>query len=697
MNERCIRIVFILLQHKGYLKISEIAKELKVSARSIRYDLDLIGDFLKDKALPPLIRKQGMGVSIKISDSDSKKLLDLLSGYNISYYALTKGERLKLILTYLLQCDGYTTIDALAEETKVSRGTISSDLKEIKQWLSVRNIRLLSVTNKGIILKGDEKVLRTTMIEILSSSLDLDKAMDIVESKSYYRFNPYLYKEIKRLFHDIDLEKIEGSVQRAEMLLNNTFSDDAYTNLVIHIAYAIKRIQEGKEIVASFKDMDKITNTKEFKVAKDLAKNLEKIYSIDISKEEIGYITIHLLGSGLNYYNDNIEENWLDTQILTKNIIEAVGNDLNVNLLNDSSLFKGFTDHLRPALYRITHDTNLKNPMLDEIKKEYNELFNIVSKNANIISNYIKKPVNESEIAYLTIHFRAALERQKKVNINRPNVLIVCSTGIGTSQMLLSSIKNRFKANVIGAVAFHKVEDILKSNTVDLIITTVPVEFNIKTILVNPLMTNADIKNIQKFIEELSFESDEVKGILNIVEKHCDIKEYETLKNDIETFLNFKKDKILKRRYEPMLKEVLNIKDIKLNVEAKDWRDAIRLGGALLQNKGAVEARYIDAMIESAEKNGPYIVIAPGIAMPHARPELGVNSIGMSLITLKNPIEFGNDKNDPVTLVICICAVDHSSHIKALSELMDILAEEENINIIKNAKSEEEVINLIKA
>ena len=156
-------------------------------------------------------------------------------------------------------------------------------------------------------------------------------------------------------------------------------------------------------------------------------------------------------------------------------------------------------------------------------------------------------------------------------------------------------------------------------------------------------------------------------------------------------------DKPLQRGYESMLKEVLNLEDVKLNVEAKDWRDAIRLGGSLLEKKGAIDAKYIDAMIESAEKNGPYIVIAPGIAMPHARPELGVNSIGISLITLKNPVEFGNEKNDPVTLVICICAIDHSSHINALSELMDILSKEGNIDRIKNAKSEKDVIDLIKS
>ncbi|WP_032122612.1 BglG family transcription antiterminator [Clostridium amazonitimonense] len=698
MNERCIQIVFILLNSPKHLKINEIAKELKVSSRSIRYDLNLIDDFLKENSLPSLIRKQNMGIFIELSDEDKKKLLELLSEYNMSYYALSKEERMTLIITYLLQCESYTTIDALAEKTKSSRSTISKDLKDIRKWLNARGIKLISSTKKGIAVKGDEKVLRATMIEVLSSSLDLDKAMKIVESKNYERFNPYLYKEVKKLFSEIDLYRIEEAVQRAEILLKNTFSDDAYTNLVIHIAYAIKRIQEGKDIVSSFKDIDKLRYTKEFKVAEDLAKELEDFYLIDISEEEIGYITIHLLGSSLNYYNyeDSISENWLDIQMLTQKIIQKVGEDLNLNLLNDASLFHGFMDHLRPAIYRITHHINLNNPMLNEIKTEYKELFNIVSKNIKIIEDYAGKVVNESEIAYFTIHFGAALKRAKKVKLSKPNVLIVCSTGIGTSQMLLSSIKSRFKANIVGTIGFHQVEEFLEKYKVDFIISTIPFECEIKTIVVSPLITKEDIKNIQNYIDEISFESNEIDKVLSIIEKHCNIKNYRALKNDLESLLNGNKDKILQGGYEPVLKEVLNIEDVKLNVDAKDWRDAIRIGGGLLQAKGVIGCEYIDAMIKNAEENGAYIVIAPGIAMPHARPEFGVKGIGMSLITLKNPIEFGNPKNDPVTLVICICAVDHSSHLKALSELMDILAEENNIEFIKNAKTEEEVMSLIK-
>ena len=697
MNERCIQIILSLINNGNPRTIEELSNELRVSNRTIRYDLDIIDDFLRKNKLPLLKRKQNLGITLNLKNQEKEKILDLLGEYNLSYYALSKKERIYIILSELLQTDNYITIDYLAEKTKTSRSTISNDLKHIKAWLKHRDIELITATKKGISVKGDEKVLRKAIIEILSSSLDLEKTTKVVDSPDYTRFNGYLYKQIKEFFKEINLSFIEQCVQEAEKRLENTFSDDAYTNLVVHIAYAIKRIQEGKDIAEAFEDMEKIQHTKEFRVARDIAKDLEKCYSIEISKEEIAYITIHLLGSSLNYYdyNSDVKEDWLEVQLLTKELIEKVSNSLEVNLLKDSSLFYGFMDHLRPALYRIKHDIVLKNPMINEIKENYKDLFLIVSENVSAIKQYTGKDINESEIGYFTIHFGAALERIKSFNTYLPNVLIVCSTGIGTSQMILSTIKNRFKVNIVDAVAYHQVKEVLSNSRIDLIISTVPLDCSIRTIIVNPIMSNEDIKRLRDFIDEFNTDNNLVQGILNIIEKNCIIKNHDELQKELEKYLNYKKEKILQGGYQPLLKEVLTINNIKLNVEAEDWREAVRTGGNLLKASDFIEDGYVEAMIENVEKNGAYIVIAPGIAMPHARPEMGAKKIGMSLMTLKKPLEFGNPINDPVKLVVCLCALDHSSHLKALSELMDILGDQEKIQFILNANNEEDIIKLI--
>jgi mannitol/fructose-specific phosphotransferase system IIA component (Ntr-type) len=144
-----------------------------------------------------------------------------------------------------------------------------------------------------------------------------------------------------------------------------------------------------------------------------------------------------------------------------------------------------------------------------------------------------------------------------------------------------------------------------------------------------------------------------------------------------------------------MLRELLTNATVRVNVEVKNWEDAIRKGGELLTQDGAAEQSYVDAMVDSVKKFGPYMVIAPGIAMPHARPDAGAKRLGMSLLTLKNPVEFGNKVNDPVYIVVCLAATDHTTHICVMRELVGILADSKKMDKIRSAKNLEEVLCLL--
>ena len=143
------------------------------------------------------------------------------------------------------------------------------------------------------------------------------------------------------------------------------------------------------------------------------------------------------------------------------------------------------------------------------------------------------------------------------------------------------------------------------------------------------------------------------------------------------------------------LQEMIYSDTILLDVEVKDWQEAIRVSGELLVKTGAVETRYIQAMIETVKSMGPYAVIAPGVALPHARPEDGAKKPCMSLITLKTPVNFGNKDNDPVKLVVAFATLDKTAHIKALTRLARILGDPEKVEALKNAKDKQLVEEIV--
>ena len=144
-----------------------------------------------------------------------------------------------------------------------------------------------------------------------------------------------------------------------------------------------------------------------------------------------------------------------------------------------------------------------------------------------------------------------------------------------------------------------------------------------------------------------------------------------------------------------MLESWLNKECIALNVDAQDYRQAIQVGGDLLVANEKAEKSFVTAMIDAVTELGPYMVVAPGVAVPHARSESGAKAVALSLVTLNNPVNFGNPENDPVWLVTCLCALDSESHIELLQRLVNLLADDEAVSQIRNSKDIEYVVNLI--
>jgi PTS system ascorbate-specific IIA component len=130
---------------------------------------------------------------------------------------------------------------------------------------------------------------------------------------------------------------------------------------------------------------------------------------------------------------------------------------------------------------------------------------------------------------------------------------------------------------------------------------------------------------------------------------------------------------------------------IKIQQSVTSWRESFEVAGAGLVDSNRTVDAYTQEMIQAFEELGPYMVIAPGIALAHGRPSESVLETGLSLVTLSTPIEFGNQANDPVSLVIGLAAKDHDSHIDLMAALSELLMDEEKVTLLQNATKEAEV------
>lgn len=151
------------------------------------------------------------------------------------------------------------------------------------------------------------------------------------------------------------------------------------------------------------------------------------------------------------------------------------------------------------------------------------------------------------------------------------------------------------------------------------------------------------------------------------------------------------------RPTEAPLSSRLPLEAIRVGVGAADWRAAVRAVGEALVAGGITEPAYTDEMIATVEALGPYIVIAPGIALAHARPSPAVRQTGFAIVTLAEPVAFGHETNDPVRLVVGLAAADETGHVDALAALADFLADEERQRALLAAPDPASIAALIAA
>ena len=140
-----------------------------------------------------------------------------------------------------------------------------------------------------------------------------------------------------------------------------------------------------------------------------------------------------------------------------------------------------------------------------------------------------------------------------------------------------------------------------------------------------------------------------------------------------------------------LLQDLLSEDNVSFRYPAETWEDVIRHGGQLMVDAGFTDPTYTEAIIDVVRDMGPYIVLAPGLAMPHARPEMGAKQVGTALVTLEKPIDFGSPENDPVSVAIFLCAPNKDEHIQLLTDIATLFEDEEFLDAAVNFESIEDV------
>nr|WP_254902581.1 PTS sugar transporter subunit IIA [Cedecea sp. NFIX57] len=134
---------------------------------------------------------------------------------------------------------------------------------------------------------------------------------------------------------------------------------------------------------------------------------------------------------------------------------------------------------------------------------------------------------------------------------------------------------------------------------------------------------------------------------------------------------------------------------IQLHDEVANWQQALEISARPLLDAGIIAPHYLTAIMQQHQKLGPYYVLAPGLAMPHARPEEGATGLGLSLLKLRQGVSFHSERNDPVDVIIMLAAPDSHSHIEMISALAELFSSDEDMALLHQANNLEEIQKII--
>lgn len=704
LNYRCKAIILFLVNIDYKVTISELAKQFKVSARTIRYDLDLVKEWLSDKGII-LVKKSRVGVWIEDRDDANEKLKNMDLG-DVSYHAYiyTPQERKKIILNLLFKHNEHITTQDIAKKLEVSRSTVFKDLDEVEKWLSVRKIRIEKTPKKGIKIKATEECFRKGFQDYIKESFDKNKILDFLRENSpkvsKNRAETILDDHMKRVFKEMNTQDVEDIIAAVESKLKLKFADTAFASLFVHIAIAIERLKKKEKIQMPSEQLNNLRVTNEFKMTREILREIEHRYEIVIPDAEIGYITIHILGAKLRdqLVNDNIESTSDDNLESTINIfLNNVSYKLGYDLSNEKELIRGLLIHLRPAIERLRYALINKNPLFKEIVGSYKTIYDICKDEVIVFESQYGIEFNEDEISYIAMHVASAVERKKEPkNIDDINLMVVCGSGIGTANMLCSRLNKEFtNINILGKYSVFELNKQVFDN-VDYIISSVQLrdQLPVPVVYVNPLLIDKDLFKLKRIFNanKSKAENSRINELMNIIHQNCKIKNEARLIKQLNNFFGV----MQKSNYQKIRKGLLNyisMENVICGINAETFEDALRITAKPLVNKNKITTRYIDRIINMNEDVVEHLFLKEYFIMPHTDAKEDVLDTCMSLGILDKCVVFNKRR---VKYILLIGAVDNYSHTGALEDLIELLENEDFLSEISKCLNSESVIASIK-
>ena len=636
LTKRQLQISKRILVGEENVTARSLSDIYRVSTRAIRYDLDAIEYYLKKHNLE-IIKNRASGIKVEGSEKNRKSLLATIESEDTSI-------NFPCVIAIELLLKSTSTVMNLADELQVSRNKIIQSLPEAEKILATAGLSIEKRPAVGISIRGTENQIRMAK----------------------FKLNPLISTDLETYFSKRLSCYNEGKITNAITSYQSTsgvgFSDQGVKELVLTLCYQQLRIGQGYSITYDCDEKKEAIMCEDF----ELIRTCFQKEGLDLTVEEAIFAFHQIRNTQVIHLPDSRKGKVVhgDVMQLAKDFAMLVSERLGVDFVGNVSFLNGLKLHLNVVLHRMRTGQVIKNPLTESIKYKYRFIFETCKQIIMQLEQDYDLNFPDDEIAYIAMHVGACFEMARGAGL-MPKALVVCNSGLATSNLLATRLKVMLpELSILGPMALSELELTPELvSEVDFVISTIPFSpIEKDLIIVDPLLGLDDVLALKN-------------RVINITSE----------KQLSYLMLDMPADAL-------KLGDLLSADHLKLQKRITSWRTAIEVAASSLIASGFISENYVKAMVEAVETFGPYMAFIPEIAVVHASPNAGVLKEGLSILTLEKPLKLGDTGGVFVTCFVVLATAEKESRL--FMSLVSLLDNKSNVERLLNSSSKQEVLRI---
>lgn len=654
LSNRHRQILELLMNQRDDITAGEIAAEINVSTRTVHRELSELETILETYGVR-LRKKSGKGIQLLAEPQNREILRSLLDGRVDVEYSVE--ERRMLLLCQLLQEEEPVKLFTLSHDLAVTIPTITNDLDELDHWVRRSNLTLVRKRGYGVELSGLESNKRRMILRLAKNGLDESDLF----GKSENQHAP-LAQKLLQLIGKENFTKVEEALWLAEDEGLSEISEEEYTNLLLSLSITIARIELGRPIEVNSEQHSALPS----QLLTHTIDHLTKVIPIQLTAAEISYIAELLEPTAAPHANLLLPIDELSYMEMVWKLVRRMERSLGVPFSDDRSLKEGLLSHLESAIKRLLAGATIRNPLLTQIKKDYEVLFEAIREAVDLTISVIAIP--DEEIGFLVMHFGASIERQKQFKRN-VRAILVCTSGIGTSKMLAVRLTKELpQIHIIGNASWFEAARIPEKDY-DLIISTVDLPLpSDQYMKLSPLLTKDEAEKLRFFIQNVTLQKESAEP------KHMQPEEGT-------------RDRLHRIQY--YINEIVSIIDqfmvYQITQSYENLEDALHDMCSYVSQSGVIDdVKPIVDLLLAREKLSSQVIPDTGLALFHIRSGQ-VKKPSFTLFRLVDDLPLENGKKSGVRQMLLMLGPQELSKesLEVLSEISSFLLIPEMIELLK--------------